>query len=1162
MKKKILLLMSLFLIGHLSIFASLGDKYEAEDYDENSGAKAETNESLSGTGNVGYVKNGTWIKFSNVSFDGEETRIAIAAAGSSGGNVEFRLGAPDGTLIGTAVIAGTEGWDDYQIFSADIATVTGDNDLYLIFTGGDDYLFNVDYFILSGDVTEFTLTTSVEPEGAGEIGRNLDGPDYAQGTIVSIMAQKNLGYEFSHWEDANGNSVSEESELEFKMEQDTALVAVFDEVEIFSLVASVDTGAFVILPVPDTLNGQLMFNKGTSVNIIAAPAFGYDFQHWEDGSGNQVSTNSSYDFEINSNISLLAVVDEITEYALPKWFFDYEYYSSTGEVVNYYTPTTVAVSNMFSDVSAWIYSDNATLGNELGLTANAGEFTANDVRGAISARITWSGTTTLSDVTDADQHEQYYQFQFPTTGFENIEVSFTFSGGQNSAGDYLALAYSLNGGESWIDGGTYNAGEHWSNFNNYTTTLSGAEDKELVIVRLIGVVSNDGSNNFNLDEFLVNGIETGVPEEGLFAYYSFDDNVEDGSGNGYDGTTLGNPEFIEGRAGKALNFKGPESGDAVSTGIHFTPEGSFSIALWFKVNVWDAKFGNVLIGDRGDGNAAGNNNGFQIRQFAESEGEHGWVCFTTRGVASDKDFDPRKGLNSEEIAYYSDMPYMRGIYPGQWKHMVAVFDKDLGKKKIYINGNLVVDGTVVEHDEHTGYLPAAAYDQILIGARNDNDSTSVEAETSFNGAIDEVRIYTIAINDDKVKQLYDSYGDDLTGIDAFWKFDGTSDELMTDEVGNSHGAVVEGVKHIEGHSGTAITFEGLTDTSYVMVEDNEFVNKDTSSFSVSAIVKFDASANAGNEYQVLFKGGTGHETITAKGGDETWETIGKWFTMAFKGGELRFAIDDDVNKTQLGVEATELFKGDEWVHIMGVRDMAEDSVKLYVNGTLIGAMEDVTDSTITTTGIPLIIGNNKDQNLAFPGGIDELKIYGRALAAHEVEDIAFDYGLGQLPLKDNANITGISVNGVDVQPFMSIMKDYEVTLPEGTTEIIVEVFGADEDANVEITTTEEQSVIVVTAQDGVTTNTFTITYSYETGVEDKIADQVKAYFINKNELSVNGAFAIKKVELFDITGQLLMVKNVNASDVILNISRYSDTRFFILCVTNENNLKEVLKIYK
>ena len=96
---------------------------------------------------------------------------------------------------------------------------------------------------------------------------------------------------------------------------------------------------------------------------------------------------------------------------------------------------------------------------------------------------------------------------------------------------------------------------------------------------------------------------------------------------------------------------------------------------------------------------------------------HGMTCHTFdssclveryRGIATDKDFDPRNGDTSTVIKYPSDMPYMTAIYPDDWKHLVCVYNKEAGKKLIYVDNELVVDGNVLISGEYPGYLPAAS----------------------------------------------------------------------------------------------------------------------------------------------------------------------------------------------------------------------------------------------------------------------------------------------------------------------------------------------------------------------------------------------------------------------------------------------------------------------
>lgn len=911
MKNHLLLVMFLISFGTISSFAAVGDKYEAEAYNNNSGAKSETNADLSGGGNVGYIKNSTWIMFSGVNFSGDETRVEVTAAGEVGGAVEIRTGASDGTLIGTATILPTAGWGDYQTFKANIATQTGLQDLYFVFTGGDGYLFNVDYFALAAEVASYTLTTAANPVDAGMVSTNLDGPKYDLGTTVTLTATNKLGFVFDHWEDASNANISSDNPLAVVIASDTTLTAMFTTVDTYSLGIFIEHGSINASPALDTVASVLMYNAGADVKLTASPFYGYTFVDWNDVAENQISTDSVFNVTMSQDKLLTAATQKVTDYALPSWTFDNDYtLTDTGNYV-YIDPNYLDAKEGTSFGDGWVFPNNITTGNSVGLTASATSITTVDVRGAVSCRITWSGANEVADVTDSLLHNEYYQFQFPTIGFKTIGLNFTFSGGQSNAADNLALVYSVDSGKTWIDGGSYAAGDHWSKFLNYKPSLIGAEDNELVIVRLLCIsASTSTSNNFNLDQFSVTG------------------------------------EML------------PPS-----------------------------------------------------------------------------------------------------------------------------------DPTIVGH----------------------------------------------------------------------WTFDNDIDSLIVDDNFQSDGMAIDTVEHVEGYAGEAISFQNLSDTSYIKVADSDLVNLDSSSFSISAIVKFDVNANAGSEFQVVFKGGTAHQTIVGKGDGVTWETFGKWFTLAFKGGELRFAIDDDSNKTQLGIDVSTYFPADKWVHIVGVRDMDEDSLKLYLNGVQIASMPDATNTNINTSGIPLIIGNNKDQNNSFNGGIDELMIKNHALTAAEVVELSKSYGLDNFPLKDNANITGISVNATAIQPFMGLIKSYDVKLPKGTTTIDVQVTKSDADATVDIVTNADSSVIVITAEDGVTENIFKVYYTYESGVGVNQNLRRTMVVFSGAQLLVSSDVSMERVEVFEMSGNLIL--SVEAIGKQATIPVNSDRQLFVVRVTTVDGSK-TLKVSK
>ncbi|RED94650.1 putative secreted protein (Por secretion system target) [Marinoscillum furvescens DSM 4134] len=99
--------------------------------------------------NIGYIHDGDWAMYSNVNLTCATNVDIRASSKTSGGNVEVRLGSPTGTLIGTVAVTGTGNWGNYSIFSAAISGASGVQDVYLVFTGGSGYLFNVDWFEFS-----------------------------------------------------------------------------------------------------------------------------------------------------------------------------------------------------------------------------------------------------------------------------------------------------------------------------------------------------------------------------------------------------------------------------------------------------------------------------------------------------------------------------------------------------------------------------------------------------------------------------------------------------------------------------------------------------------------------------------------------------------------------------------------------------------------------------------------------------------------------------------------------------------------------------------------------------------------------------------------------------------------------------------------------------
>jgi hypothetical protein len=122
------------------------DKLEAEKYDDQSGIEIEDNTDGNGK-NIGYIQNGDYAVYKKVDFgSGAANFQASAGSGATGGNIEIRLDSLTGTVIGTCAVPGTGGWKTWTDVTCNVSGVTGEHDLFLKFTGGIDYLFNLDWF--------------------------------------------------------------------------------------------------------------------------------------------------------------------------------------------------------------------------------------------------------------------------------------------------------------------------------------------------------------------------------------------------------------------------------------------------------------------------------------------------------------------------------------------------------------------------------------------------------------------------------------------------------------------------------------------------------------------------------------------------------------------------------------------------------------------------------------------------------------------------------------------------------------------------------------------------------------------------------------------------------------------------------------------------------
>ncbi len=196
----------------------------------------------------------------------------------------------------------------------------------------------------------------------------------------------------------------------------------------------------------------------------------------------------------------------------------------------------------------------------------------------------------------------------------------------------------------------------------------------------------------------------------LVAWYRFDGDAFDSSGNDLHGTEMGDPTYEAGVFGQAISLDG--DGDYVDCGLapEFDITDFITFTYWIKVVEFDKSWNTVL--SRGDdswrSSRAGENN---FMEAAVSGTAGNW----TYGVTPVDD--------------------------GQWHHVGWVYDGTMNY--------LYVDGEVDATEENSGQITVSSY-PLYIG---DNSSATGRFWT---GLIDDVLIFNRALSQEEVQRIMQS----------------------------------------------------------------------------------------------------------------------------------------------------------------------------------------------------------------------------------------------------------------------------------------------------------------------------------------------------------------------------------------------------------------------
>ncbi|WP_312075788.1 LamG-like jellyroll fold domain-containing protein [Chryseobacterium sp.] len=229
---------------------------------------------------------------------------------------------------------------------------------------------------------------------------------------------------------------------------------------------------------------------------------------------------------------------------------------------------------------------------------------------------------------------------------------------------------------------------------------------------------------------------------------------------------------------------------------------------------------------------------------------------------------------------------------------------------------------------------------------------------------------------------------------------------------------------VTGKENYALDLATSPNSPYIAsIPHQEQIMFNTNSFTVSFWMKAPASmipSSSATSLYVLCKGSITKNTATG--------ATGKRFNVEMKGGQLRFAIDDDVTKKEITSPIANYFNG-QWVHVVIQRDMVAHKIRIYRNGVF---MVETDETAVTGIGeaSDFVIGNigelefQSTANAAAPykGAFDELKMYNYALSANDINAMYNNAVLSNAEFSISKNVGSVYPNPVKDQLF--------ITLPE------------------------------------------------------------------------------------------------------------------------------------
>ncbi len=453
--------------------------------------------------------------------------------------------------------------------------------------------------------------------------------------------------------------------------------------------------------------------------------------------------------------------------------------------------------------------------------------------------------------------------------------------------------------------------------------------------------TNTAENGINMTRHCtINGPTAGTDiTTGLVGWWKLDEtsgtSATDSSGSNNTGTLANGPVWTkQGTIAGTLKFDGVDDKVEVPNATSLGITGAMTLSAWVKL---DTNTTAQAIISR---NFDASNRGYSLQVHSVDSHMYFYVS----------------GDCSAEVGIGSGSP----VQTGQWIHWTAVYEPGVAVR-LYKNGTLL--------SFNTTSIPASLCNNakaVGIGQR----VTGSTAPWPVSGHIDDARIYNRALSAADVKALYQYAGDPTSGLAAHYKLDETSGTTAADSSGNNNTGTVSGnpqwATPRAGESGKALVMDGTGD--YITAPNTAANNISGTALTLSAWVathRFDSGSIVGKPWNA------------ASIAEPIWQ-----YGLEYNSGYgIEFHLGDTTS-TRHTLNYLHLPE-DGWEHWAATYD--GQFMKLYINGILIKSQAET--GSIQARGNTLRIGANGNLTNNFEGGVDDIRIYNRALSQNEIEGL-------------------------------------------------------------------------------------------------------------------------------------------------------------------------------